>query len=71
MVTVEADNSQIRVTIPTRDLSPEEVSTFVAWVRLESTAWRSRLTPDAARRLSEDVKSDWWKANAARFGERA
>lgn len=68
MVAVEADRNQIRVTIPTEGMSPEDVSAFVAWLRLESTARRSKLSPDEAWRLSEDVKSDWWKANQDRFG---
>ena len=38
------------------------------WLRVESVVRRSRLTADAARKLSEDVKSNWWKKNRHRNG---
>jgi hypothetical protein len=68
MVAVEADKHEIRVSIPTAGMTPEAVSAFVSWLRLESAVRRSQLTPQAAWQLSEDVKSDWWQTNAHRFG---
>ncbi|MGH7945554.1 MAG: hypothetical protein ACREF9_11150 [Opitutaceae bacterium] len=68
MLAVHADKNEIRVSIPTGDMTPEEVSAFVSWLRVESTVRRSKLTPAAAWRLSEDIKSDWWQANEHRFG---
>ncbi|MCX6941246.1 MAG: hypothetical protein NTX09_11020 [Verrucomicrobia bacterium] len=59
MVAVEADKHEIRVSIPTAGMTPEAVSAFVSWLRLESAVRRSQLTPQAAWQLSEDVKSDW------------
>jgi hypothetical protein len=55
------------MTIPTEDMTPEEVNEFVAWLRVESVVRHSRLTPDGAWTLSEDIKSSWWTANEQRF----
>ena len=68
MVAVEADKHEIRVSIPTAGMTPEDVSAFVSWLRLESVVRRSKLTPATAWQLSEDLKSDWWQANEHRFG---
>ncbi len=68
MVAVEADKHEIRVSIPTDGMTPEDVSAFVSWLRLESVVRRSKLTPEAAWQLSEDLKTEWWQANEHRFG---
>lgn len=70
MIGVTTENDQLLVTIPTKGLTPDEVNDFVAWLRVESIARRSRLTPEAAWTLSEDMKSDWWRANEQRFAPR-
>jgi hypothetical protein len=58
----------VRKRLPgSQGLSPDEVNDFVAWLRVESIARRSRLTPEAAWKLSEDIKSDWWSTNEQRF----
>jgi hypothetical protein len=67
MIGVSTENDQLLVTIPTQGLTPDEVNDFVAWLRVESIARRSRLTPEAAWKLSEDIKSDWWSTNEQRF----
>ncbi len=67
MIAVKADNHQVLVTIPTEGMTPEEVNDFVSWLRVESIIRHSKLTPDAAWQLSEDIKSDWWQANQHRF----
>jgi len=36
------------------------------WLRIENIVRRSRLTADAAWKLSENVKSSWWKKNRRR-----
>ena len=61
------ENGCLRVTIPTEGMTPSEVNDFVSWLRVESVVRRSRLTPEASWRLSEDNKSDWWQANERRF----
>lgn len=67
MIAVKAEKDRLEVSIPTAGMTPEEVSDFVGWLRVESIARRSKLTPDQAWKLSEDVKSGWWQANEAWF----
>jgi len=67
MIAVKAENNQVQVTIPTEGLTPEEVNDFVSWLRVESIVRHSKLTPEAAQKLSEDIKSDWWQSNRHRF----
>jgi hypothetical protein len=67
MIAVKAEKGCLQVTIPTEGMTPGEVSDFVSWLRVESVVRRSRLTPEAAWKLSEDIKSDWWQANERRF----
>src|ERR1019366_8793953 len=66
MIAVKAENGCLQVTIPTEGMTPGEVNDFVSWLRVESVVRRSRLTPEAAWKLSEDIKSDWWQANERR-----
>jgi hypothetical protein len=68
MVAVKADNGQVQLTFPTQGMSAEEVNDFVAWLRFEAIARRSRLSEDAAWKLSEEIKATWWEANKGRFG---
>jgi hypothetical protein len=67
MIAVKVEQDRLQVTIPTEGLTQEEVNRFVAWLRVESIVRRSKLTPEAAWQLSEDIKADWWKGNEQRF----
>ena len=67
MIAVKAENDSLQITIPTAGLTPDEINDLVSWLRVESVVRRSRLTPEAAMQLSEDIKSDWWQANERRF----
>ncbi len=69
MIDVRADNGVVRLTFPTDGMTTDEVNEFVSWLRLESIACRSRLTEEAARQLSEEIKADWWRQNERRFGK--
>ena len=69
MIAVKAEPGRLKVTIPTEGLTQEEVNRFVSWLRVESIVRRSRLTPETAWQLSEDIKADWWNANEKRFLE--
>jgi hypothetical protein len=64
-------NRCLQVTIPTEGMTPGEVNDLVCWLRVESVVRRSRLTPEAAWKLSEDIKSDWWQANERRLTPKA
>jgi hypothetical protein len=70
MVAIETDEHEIRVNIPTDGMSPEAVSKFVNWLRVELIARRSRLADEAAWQISEDIKADWWARNKVRLIER-
>ena len=67
MIAVKTENGCLQVTIPTAGMTPGEVNDFVSWLRVESVVRRSRLTPEGAWKLSEDIKSGWWRANERRF----
>ena len=67
MVAVESDEHQIRLTIPTERMPPEDVDRFVAWIRAEAVARQSQLTEQDASRLAEEVNAGWWERNKARF----
>jgi len=67
VVTVEANEKEIRLTIPTDGMPSEEVGRFVDWVRGEVTARRSKLTDALAAQLAEEINADWWEKNKARF----
>jgi len=67
MIAVKAENGCLQVTIATEGMTPGEINDFVSWLRVESVVRRSRLTPEAAWKLSEDIKSDWWQANERRL----
>ena len=54
MVAIETDEHEIRVSIPTDGMSPGDVAIFVNWLRVELIARRSKLTEEAAWRISED-----------------
>lgn len=67
MIAVQADNDRVQITIPTAGMTREEVNDFVAWLRVESIARRSKLTPEAAWQLSEEIKAGWWETHGPRF----
>ena len=67
MIAVRAEKDRVEVTIPTEGMTPEEVNNFVSWLRVESIVFHSKLTEEAAWKLSEEIKADWWAANKHRF----
>ena len=67
MITVEATDAGMRVTIPKDEEPPERVNAFVDWLRLEAVARRSGLSEVDADRLAEEIKADWWTKNKDRF----
>ena len=67
MITVEATDAGMLVTIPKGEVPPERVSSFVDWLRLEVVARQSGLSEADADRLAEEIKADWWTKNKDRF----
>lgn len=70
VIAIKAEKDRVEVSIPTEGMTPEDVNDFISWLRVESVARRSQLTPQAARQLSEEIKSEWWQANQGRFAPR-
>jgi hypothetical protein len=69
MIDVKADQGTLHITVPTDGLSAEQVNEFVAWLRVEAIARRSKLTSSKAWQLSEDLKATWWERNRDRFDD--
>ncbi len=67
MITIEATDAGMRVTIPKDEVPPERVNSFVEWLRLEAVARRNGLSEADADQLAEDIKADWWTKNKGRF----
>ena len=69
MIEVKTGEGTVQITVPTDGMSAEQINDFVTWLRVEAITRRSKLTSDAAWKLSEDIKADWWKNNRQRFAE--
>lgn len=69
MIEVKAEQGMVHMSFPTDGMSADEVNDFVTWLRVESISRRSKLTEDAAWKLAEEIKADWWKQNSPRFGQ--
>lgn len=71
MITVEATDQAVCVTIPKDDVPADRLNTFLDWLRLEAITRRSGLDEAEAGRLAEEIKSDWWAANKDWFTKTA
>ena len=67
MITVEATEQAVRVTIPKDEVPADRLNSFLDWLRLEGVARRSNLDEAEAGRLAEEIKAGWWVANQDRF----
>ncbi len=67
MITVETTDGGLRVTIPSADIPPDRVDSFLDWLRLEAVARRSHLSEAEAEQIAEAGKANWWAANKDRF----
>lgn len=67
MITVEANDQTVRVTIPKDEVPADRLNSFLDWLRLEAIASRSGLDEAEAGRLAEEIKAGWWAANKGRF----
>lgn len=57
MIAVKAEKDRLEIAIPTKGMLPEEISDFVSWLRVESVARRSKLTPDVDRGSQQALKN--------------
>lgn len=67
MITVEATEKNVCVTIPKDEVPTDRLNSFLDWLRLEAIARRSGLNEEEAGRLAEEIKAGWWAANKNRF----
>ena len=67
MITVESDESEIRVKIPRGDLDIGQVEAILRPFRFASLVAESRMTKSEAMQIAEDSKADWWEKNQHRF----
>ena len=63
MITVEATEQAVRVTIPKDEVPVDRLNSFLDWLRLEGVARQSNLDEAEAGRLAEEIKAGWWVAN--------
>lgn len=67
MITVEATDQAVRVTIPKDEVPADRLNSFLDWLRLEAVARRSDLDEAEAERMAEEIKAGWWASNKERF----
>ena len=67
MITVEATENEIRVTIPRGEMEIAQVEAILRPFRFASLVADSAMTKAAALRLAEESKADWWEKNQAHF----
>lgn len=66
MITIDANEDEVRVVIPRDDLSPEQLETVLRPLRFAGWVAGSRMTKEEATRLAEESKADWWETNRRR-----
>ena len=67
MITVEANEKEIRVTIPRDEVDAQGLDAMLRWLEFDGIARTSKMTADEAMRLAEDSKAGWWEQNQHRF----
>ena len=67
MITIEATEKEIHVTIPRDQVDEQNLDTMLRWLELDGIARSSKMTAEEAMRLAEDSKAGWWEQNQHRF----
>lgn len=67
-INIEATKTKdkLLISIPTKNMKPEEIDNFLSLFKTEFIIRRSDLTGEQAEKISEEIKSVWWKKNNAR-----
>ena len=68
MITIDATDDAVRVTIPRGEMGLEQIEAILRPFRFASFVANSQLTKEEAMRIAEESKSDWWEKNQHRFG---
>ncbi len=68
-VTIETRKTKnhLVISIPTDEISSEEIMDLIAAIKTEIVLRKSELTEDEAEELSEEIKSTWWNKNSSRI----
>lgn len=70
-VTIETRKTEdhLLISIPTDEISAEEIEDFISSLKREFILRKSEMTEDEAEAISEEIKSDWWEKNGSRIRE--
>ena len=68
-VTIETKKIKDRllISIPTNEISAEEIEEFISSLKTEFVLRKSEMTEEEAEAISEEIKSDWWEKNGDRI----
>ncbi|MDQ3635008.1 MAG: hypothetical protein M3405_10955 [Acidobacteriota bacterium] len=68
-VTIETKKTKdhLLISIPTNEISAEEIEQFISSLTTEFILRKSEITEDEAEVISEEIKSDWWEKNGSRI----
>lgn len=67
MITVEAAEKEIHVTIPRDQVDEQYLDAMLRWLEFDGIARTSKMTAGEAMQLAEDSKAGWWEQNKQRF----
>jgi hypothetical protein len=57
----------LTISIPTGDLTAEQVERLLQLVKFESIVSRSQLTQEDADEIAREINRSWWKKNGPRI----
>ena len=66
-IETEKTKDRLLISIPIDEISAEEVEDFISMLKMNSILQNSEMTEDEAGKISEKIKSDWWKNNGSRI----
>lgn len=58
---------KLLISIPAKSIKPEVVDEILSQLKAEFVAEKSEMTFEEAEKISEEIKSDWWKKNKSRI----
>ena len=67
MITVDSDDTAIRVTIPRGELEISQVEAILRPFRFTALIAGTQMAKAEAVQIAEDSKADWWAKNERRF----
>lgn len=63
MIEIKRENDDIVVRFPKDLITNDELERFLARLRIEEFAQKSKMTEEQAWELSEEIKQKWWDEN--------